>query len=147
MTGIRQFNIPAFERMTRRLRAAGFEVVSPVELDSEEIRNEALASTDGAMPACGKIGGETWGEILARDVIVVADQVDGIVVLPGWNRSRGARLETFVALLCNKPVFQDAHYGESGSGEHVEGMSVALYPISKVDLVIEILRSFLGAVR
>jgi hypothetical protein len=143
MTGLPQFNIPAFERMTRRLRAYGLEVVSPVERDSQAVQDFARASKDGKLSANGTIAGETWGQILARDVIIVADEVEAIVVLPGWNKSKGARLETFVALLCNKPVYQDAHYAEAGSGADVDGMSVALFPISKVDLVLAIMRSFL----
>ena len=35
-----------------------------------------------------------------RDVKLVADHVQGVVFLPGWHKSRGARLEAFVALLC-----------------------------------------------
>jgi hypothetical protein len=112
MTGLPQFNIPAFERQTRRLRAAGYTVVSPVELDSDLIRNEALASTTGAMPAGGKIGGETWGEILARDVRVIADTIDAICVLPNWQKSRGARLEVFVGMLCGKSIYQDVNYDD-----------------------------------
>lgn len=107
MTGLPQFNIPAFHAMARKLRESGYAVISPVELDSEAIYNEAIKSPDGAMPAGGKIGGETWGEILARDVRVIADQVSAIVVLPGWFRSRGARLEVFVGLLCDLPVYID----------------------------------------
>lgn len=142
MTGLPQFNIPAFQRVARRLRKEGYTVVSPVELDSDAIRQEALASPDGAMPATGKIGGETWGQILARDVRVIADHVDCIVVLPNWERSRGARLEVFVALLCKKPIYLDAHYAESGSGDP-DGMTIALVPISTHRVISEIMLSFL----
>jgi hypothetical protein len=144
MTGLPQFNIPAFERMAIKLRAAGFEVVSPVELDSDAIRNEALASTTGAMPAGGKIGGETWGQILARDVIVVADQIDGIVALPGWEKSRGARLEIFVALLCKKPVFVDRSFAVKLTDGIDEGPApLLLVPLNPTDIIFTIARSFL----
>lgn len=103
MTGIPQFNFPLFESEATRLRAAGYDIVSPHELDSPAVQAAAWASPDGSLGS-GTIAGETWGDILARDVKVVADQVDGILVLPGWVNSRGARLETFVAHLCKKPI-------------------------------------------
>jgi len=108
MTGLPQFNVPAFERMAERLRAAGFDVISPAELDSEGVKAAALVSLDGKLDANGKLAGETWGDMLARDVKIIADVVrDGIVVLPNWFKSRGARLEVFVALLCNKDILAD----------------------------------------
>lgn len=103
MSNIPQFNIPLFILVAEVLRAAGHSVISPVELDSPEIRAEALASPDGKMGE--QIGGETWGQILARDVIVVADQVDGIALLPRWLASRGARLEVLAGLLCRKEFY------------------------------------------
>jgi hypothetical protein len=104
MTGIPQFNIPAFDEMAARLRDMGHEVVSPAELDSPETRAIQLASKTGSMADLPP--GDTWGMFLARDVKLLADDgIEGIVVLPGWDRSRGARLETFVAnALCGLPV-------------------------------------------
>lgn len=104
MTGIPQFNFPAFAEATAALRALGHEVISPAEQDPPEVQAAALASPDGRLDANGMIAGKTWGDILALDVKTVADDVEGVVLLPGWQLSRGARLETFVALLCRKPV-------------------------------------------
>ena len=104
MTGIPQFNFPAFAAAAERLRAFGFTIVSPHEQDSPAVQKAALASTDGQLDANGQIAGETWGDILARDVKLVADGVAGVFVLPGWEKSRGARLETFVAHLTGKPI-------------------------------------------
>ena len=47
---------------------------------------------------------------MALDVKLISDQCQGVLVLPGWNKSRGARLETFVAALNGKPI----RYVESG---------------------------------
>lgn len=99
MTGIPQFNFPMFEAATRDLRARGYEIITPHELDSDTIKTEAMASNDGKLHD-GKVGGETWGDLLSRDVKVVADEVKGIILLPGWPKSKGARLECFVGLLC-----------------------------------------------
>lgn len=117
MTGIPQFNFPAFDAMAASLRRAGFRVVSPAELDDPEDREAALASPDGAAGS-GSHQGKTWGMFLARDVLLIADgdevgPIDGIVVLPGWERSKGARLETFVNFLCGKRSYTwDATYEE-----------------------------------
>lgn len=112
MSGLPQFNFPAFYAAAKELRAQGYEVVSPAELDDAEDKGAAMASPDGD-PAKTK---KTWGDFLARDVKLLADGVvlspvgygdqqvlrgaiDGIIFLPGWQASRGAKLEAFVGIL------------------------------------------------
>lgn len=105
MTGYPQFNIPAFDAAAAVLRERGLLVVNPAELDSPEVRAAALASRTGD-PADLVNTGETWGDMLARDVKAIADDgIEAIYVLPGWGKSRGARLETFVGrALCGLPI-------------------------------------------
>lgn len=105
MSNYPQFNFPAFEEAAATLRAQGMNIISPNEQDSAAIQAEARLSTNGAL-INGKIGGETWGEILARDVRIVADQVDGVALLPNWQHSKGAKLEVTVALLAGKNVYE-----------------------------------------
>lgn len=96
MSGVPQFNIPAFDAAAKALRAVGCKIISPAELDALEIRTKYLLSADGAtLP-----GTPTWGTFLSRDVKIVADDVRGIVLMSGWEKSRGARLEAYVGLLC-----------------------------------------------
>ena len=98
MTGIPQFNYPAFIRAADILRHNGHEVVSPAELDDKDDKAAALASPDGHMLSYTGGTGKTWGDFLSRDVKLLADTgIEAVVVLPGWYKSRGARLETFVA--------------------------------------------------
>lgn len=113
MTYIPQYNFPAFDAMAASLRSAGYDVVSPAELDDPADRAAALASPNGA-PQTAHQFGKTWGDFLARDVKLLADGgLDGVVVLPGWATSRGARLETFVASLCGLNIYTwDATYQE-----------------------------------
>ncbi len=99
MTGIPQFNFPAFMAATDQLRSDGYTIVSPAELDDDEDKGAALASTDGSMGS-GTTTNKTWGDFLARDVKLIADECGGIIFLPGWHKSRGARLEAYVGLLC-----------------------------------------------
>jgi hypothetical protein len=101
MSGIPQYNIPKFIEVAAVLRSMGHEVVSPNELDDPEVTAKCLADMTGYADT-----GHSWGEYLARDVKIVADDVEAVVVLGDWKDSRGARLEAFVARLCDKPVYQ-----------------------------------------
>ncbi len=101
MSNIPQHNFPAFDTAAELLRDRGVDVVSPAELDDPEIREEAMRSLDGSMVGRG----ETWGDFLCRDLKIVIDSVDMVYVLPGWSKSRGARLETFAAYVCGHPIY------------------------------------------
>jgi nucleoside 2-deoxyribosyltransferase len=98
MTGIPEYNAPAFRRAAQQLRDEGFRVISPVEMDEEDgISLEAEAATGD---------GWDWARALARDIAVVIRRVDAVVVLPGWTKSRGAFLETETAYALDKPVLR-----------------------------------------
>lgn len=95
MRGYDQFNFPAFQDAAVRLRRAGWIILSPAERDIAEGFDPTLNSLDGfdveaAMAA-------DFGMIL---------KADGIVLLPGWEKSKGARAERFVAEQVGKRVFQ-----------------------------------------
>lgn len=76
MTGLPELNFPAFHAAAAQLRALGLEVVNPAELNPD--------------PAC------TWQAAMREDIRALVD-CDAIVLLPGWQNSRGARLELTVA--------------------------------------------------
>lgn len=96
MSGLPQFNFPAFFDAAAKLRASGWNIVSPAEIDCEEDGTVALQSKDGNPTDARR----SWGDFLARDVKLIADGgITAIVFLPGWTDSRGARLEATVGLL------------------------------------------------
>jgi hypothetical protein len=105
MTGHPQFNYPTFYAASERLRDIGLKVYSPAEMDDEVTVAAALASPDGSADDYASEGKGTWGEFLARDVRMIADDLGGIILLPEWETSRGARLEAFVALNCGYPAY------------------------------------------
>ena len=102
MRGYPQCNFPSFFSAAETLRAAGHRIISPAELDSPASCAQALACVGGEDPQT--FGGESMGVILARDIRIVIDDVSGVIFLPGWSKSRGARLEAFTALLHDKDL-------------------------------------------
>ena len=101
MTGIPQFNIPQFDEAAELLRAAGFDIVSPAERDTYETRSSALKSKDGKHDHT-LVTAESYGDMLSRDMKIIADEVGGLILLDGWESSTGARLEVYVALVLGK---------------------------------------------
>jgi hypothetical protein len=103
MSGIPQFNFPAFFKAREDLTAMGYDVILPFDMDDPKAVEVAYASTDGKLG----ISLMTWGQCLARDVELICDKAGGIIFLPGWQKSRGARLEAFTALLHPSHVFKE----------------------------------------
>jgi hypothetical protein len=98
MTGIPDFNFPAFARMTRTLRGMGHLVWSPAEMDEQEGVTPTL---DGSVQDPRQYAG-----YLARDIRVIAEnEIEGVVVLNGWRNSGGAKTEVAFALALGLPIF------------------------------------------
>lgn len=107
MSGLPQHNVPMFEWAAEYLRDKGYDIVSPAELDGSKFRDIVMQDETGEDTNVGAgktIEGNTWGDLLARDVKLIADECGGIILLPGWQKSKGARLEAFVALQCGHPA-------------------------------------------
>lgn len=75
MTGLPEYNYPAFRVAERLLRRAGHEVINP---------------------ARGMVDGWTWTDYARRGVQDVC-QAQAVALLPGWEASQGAQLEVAVA--------------------------------------------------
>ncbi len=115
MTGVPQDNLPAFIAAAAALRDAGYTIVTPVEFETAEVMQ---AVVDNPELTFNEAAGTTWGSALARDVEIIADEIDGVVFLPGWDKSKGARLEAFVGILTGK--YFGRYVPEHGG---IEGMS------------------------
>ena len=105
MSGMPESNVPAFNAAAAHLRSLGVSVVSPAELDEE-------------FP----IENPTWARYLARDIVVVAEEVDGLILLPGWEKSDGAKLECYIGLLKNKTF--DLYVGVPGNTDRTATRNV-----------------------
>lgn len=81
MTGLPEFNYPAFHAAAARLRAAGLTVVNPAEAPPQP----------------------SWEAYMRLAVASIADLAHVLVLLPGWEHSRGALGEIYVAALLGIP--------------------------------------------
>lgn len=76
MTGLPELNFPAFHAEAKRLRALGYEVVNPAEINVD--------------PSTG------WAQCMRADIKELVT-CDGIAMLHGWEKSKGATLEQHIA--------------------------------------------------
>jgi hypothetical protein len=85
MTGLPEHNFPAFFEAAERFAAGGFKVVNPAT----------------------NFGGRTDlpRESYLRADVAMLSQCDAIAMLPGWEDSRGARLEYLIARELGLVVF------------------------------------------
>jgi hypothetical protein len=91
MTGVRLSNFPAFHAAAARLRAAGWEVVNPAELDGPDHEHRPLSRGE-------------YMSLRRRDTREMLT-CDSIYLLPGWQLSPGATDERKVAMMHDLEVF------------------------------------------
>lgn len=72
MTGLPEFNYPAFNAAAQRLRALGYQVENPAE---------------NPVPSCS-----SWKGYMRLGLTQLL-QCDVVAMLPNWEDSRGARIE------------------------------------------------------
>ena len=83
MTGHPEKNYPAFHAEAARLRALGYTVVSPAEIDLPD--------------------GLPWAHYMKIDIPLLLS-CDGVAQLDDWHQSKGARIESQLALDLGMPV-------------------------------------------
>lgn len=76
MTGCPDLNFPAFNAAARELRAKGFEVANPAEIEPT--------------------GEKTWANCMRADIKALCDCCT-VALLPGWESSKGANIEARLA--------------------------------------------------
>lgn len=75
ITGLPDLKFAAFHAMTTNLRAGGHTVTNPAEINPD---------------------GGTLNDCMRRDIAALMD-CDTVDTLPGWEHSKGARLEVLIA--------------------------------------------------
>ena len=81
MSGLPQENYPAFHAAAEKLRSIGYTVISPAEQQKQN----------------------TWEAYMKQDLALL-DHCNSMVLLDGWENSRGANIEVGVAKQKNMQI-------------------------------------------
>jgi len=95
MRGIKEYNFPAFDYAAKRLRQAGHEAINPAELD----RVVGIHEWTNPLPE------DFMRTAMKRDLIAICDEAEGMVLLPGWTKSSGVKVEHELADCLGLTVF------------------------------------------
>lgn len=97
MSGLPEYNYPAFNMAAERLRAKGYTVVTPTEVgpDLEAQRGAERFSLQ-------------YQDYVKANIVALLD-CNAIILLPGWRDSQGARLELHIAQTLG---FDEFYYSE-----------------------------------
>lgn len=102
MSGMPDWNFPAFFEAERQLEALGYDVINPAHNDGVTVQDALESAGSPDRP------NNLWSWYMRRDLPHVME-VDALCVLPGWQNSKGAKLEVHVATAIGIPlmVLQD----------------------------------------
>lgn len=117
MSGKPLYNFPAFENVANRWRDWGWHATSPHELHHSLWLYKYGKKFDPAVDKCD------WGdplmkEMFQRDLDAICKS-DAIVLMDGWENSKGAKLELSVARALNLEVYLEL--GEKMNDELLDG--------------------------
>lgn len=140
MSGIKDYNFPEFMRIAKILREQfKYEVINPAEEDN-------LTQADLDKIKDFSVDEEKRMDFLIRDIILMVTRgIKGIVMMDGWEKSKGAKIELFIAMyVLHIPVYKymDLYGGDSCcstpallSGTVKGEFAVADLPIERADVI------------
>ena len=123
MRGYPEFNFPAFKQAAKALRKHGLHVASPAEKD--EMEGFDWTGSAGTQDELTLQNFEIHLALLGDIEVIASKACEGVICLPGWERSGGARAETAFAWAIGKPcrLFVEPHRGNGFNYE-----LVGIYP-------------------
>lgn len=113
MRGIPDFNFPLFYSVSEFLRSHGHIVFNPAERDNKQ--HGELKSETGDLKDIAHLG-FSLRDALAADTEWICHHAEAIALLPGWEKSSGARAEKALAEALGLEIFfiasdNNEHYG------------------------------------
>lgn len=99
MRGIPEFNYPAFHAAAAKLREDGHHVFNPAERDIERHGTDiSKGNATGDEAIATAEHGFNLREALKDDLEFICLHADAVVLLPGWEKSKGAKAERATAI-------------------------------------------------
>lgn len=95
MSGIKNMNYEEFNAVAKRLRTQGYEVINPAEMPMPDFSAYQPTTPEGRL--------SIWFAFMRQDIKVLMD-ADTVALLPGWEKSKGARIEVYLAQSLNMEV-------------------------------------------
>lgn len=93
MTGLPQYNFPAFRLAASRLRYRGLDILSAHEVDYGETAENR--------------GNKPYDTYVRGDLMAMLQKgCQAIILLPGWQKSKGALMEFQLAIMLNMEIFE-----------------------------------------
>lgn len=113
ISGIPEANRNEFEDAASLVREAGADALIPHHISPG---HSGVCVPDGRYERSG----HTYACHMRADVLAMLG-CDGVVMLPGWEQSHGARLEHQVAAVCGLPVHYLGEFGtiKTSQGSHL----------------------------
>lgn len=97
MSGIKDWNFPAFFKAEAELEALGYKVINPAHNDGATVQDALESAGPPESP------NNLWSWYMRRDLPHVME-ADLLCLLPGWQNSKGASLEVHVAKAIGIPL-------------------------------------------
>lgn len=116
MSGIKDFNFPAFKEIEDKLQSLRYETVNPANLNRDYVTSDFKYNMD-LLKGVVKLSTSNydnltkedfkkiWAFFLKRDVAEMLT-CDAVVVLDGWKRSEGAAFEVKTALTVKMKIYE-----------------------------------------
>lgn len=99
MRGRPEFNFPAFDAASKRLREQGHTVFAPNEkdIDRHDGVDISVGNLTGSIDQASSQHGFSLREALRDDMVWICEHADAIYLLDGWQDSKGAAAELALA--------------------------------------------------
>ena len=105
MRGIKDFNFPTFFAFQAILEDLGYDVFNPAEKDLRKYGSSLFKSEHGDTSEIVGSGFDLR-QAFGDDMATLCRWADAIILLPGWEKSKGARAERAVAETLGLEIYE-----------------------------------------
>ena len=105
MRGYDNYNYPAFDYRSGKLKEMGWEVINPAELDRNQ--GKPLSDPKAFCPDSNYEDHQYMRSALKRDMDAICDKCTAVYMMANWEQSRGAKAEWHLAKALGLDIFYE----------------------------------------